>query len=170
MLELNEAGQLGVRAYTFDGDTPGDARKAVRTKGDIVVTNPDMLHQASCRITPSGRSSSRTCATSSSTRCTPTAACSARTWPTCIRRLRRVCAFYGVKPHFILCSATIANPQEHAEALLGARCTAITESGAPRGEKHLLLWNPPVINPDLGLRASARSQTTRIARLAIKPG
>ena len=83
-----------------------------------------------------------------------------------IRRLWRVCRFYGAAPVFILCSATIANPVELARQLIGAEVTAITESGAPQGEKHLLLWNPPVINAELGMRASARSQTTRLARLA----
>ncbi|PKM02397.1 MAG: hypothetical protein CVV17_05770, partial [Gammaproteobacteria bacterium HGW-Gammaproteobacteria-7] len=87
-----------------------------------------------------------------------------------LRRLLRVCAFYGVNPQFILCSATIGNPKDHAEALIGRPVRAITESGAPSGEKHVLLWNPPVINPDLGLRASARSQSNRLARLAIRAG
>ncbi len=86
-----------------------------------------------------------------------------------LRRLKRICAFYGVQPQFILCSATIGNPQAHAEALIEAPVTAITESGAQRA-KQVLLWNPPVINPDLGLRASARSQSNRIARIAIKSG
>lgn len=170
ILELNQAGELGVKAYTFDGDTPGDARKAVRVHGDIVVSNPDMLHQG---ILPHHTK-----------------------WAqffenlkyividemhiyrgvfgshlgNVLRRLRRVCRFYGTDPLFIFSSATIANPQELAEHLLEQPVLAITESGAPRGEKHLLLWNPPVINPDLGLRASARSQVTRIARSAIKRG
>src|SRR5690606_10546829 len=76
-----------------------------------------------------------------------------------LRRLKRVCAFYGSSPQFILCSATIGNPKEHAEALLEDEVQAITESGAPTGDRHVLLWNPPVVNPDLGLRASARSQS-----------
>jgi DEAD/DEAH box helicase domain-containing protein len=87
-----------------------------------------------------------------------------------IRRLRRICRFYGSDPLFILCSATIANPAELATHLIGETVNAITESGAPQGAKHLLLWNPPVVNPDLGIRASARSQTTRIARLAVQQG
>src|SRR6266540_3130280 len=87
-----------------------------------------------------------------------------------IRRLWRACRFYGAAPVFILCSATIANPVELARQLISAEVTAITESGAPQGEKHLLLWNPPVINPELGMRASARSQTTRLARLAVDAG
>src|SRR5690606_1536593 len=85
-----------------------------------------------------------------------------------IRRLKRVCAFYGVTPTFILCSATIGNPEDHAEALLGEPVHAITESGAPSGERHVLLWNPPVVNPDLGIRASARSQSMRLARQTIR--
>jgi DEAD/DEAH box helicase domain-containing protein len=69
-----------------------------------------------------------------------------------------------------LCSATIGNPKEHAEALLGEPVTAVTQSGAPSAEKQVLLWNPPVVNQDLGLRASARSQSNRIARAAIRAG
>lgn len=173
LLELNNAGQLGLRAATFDGDTPGDARQAIRVNGDIVVSNPDMLHQAilphhtkwaqffeSLRYvvidevhTYRGVFGSHVA--------------------NVIRRLKRVCAFYGVSPQFILCSATIGNAREHGRALTevdDAMLEAITESGAPRGDKHVLLWNPPVVNPDLGLRASARSQANRIARLAIKAG
>jgi len=170
LLELNKAGQLGVRAFTFDGDTPGDARKAVRTRGDIVVTNPDMLHQGilphhtkwaqffeSLRYVVIDEMHSYRGVFGSHV-------------ANVLRRLKRICRFYGTDPHFILCSATIANPAELAGALIDAEVHAITESGAPQGAKHLLLWNPPVVNPDLGIRASARSQTTRIAKLAVKRG
>ncbi|WP_445146970.1 DEAD/DEAH box helicase [Dyella sp. Tek66A03] len=170
LLELNQAGSLGVKAFTFDGDTPGDARQAIRLHGDIVVSNPDMLHQAilphhtkwaqffeNLRFvvidevhTYRGVFGSHVA--------------------NVLRRLQRVCAFYGVSPQFILCSATIGNPAEHASALIEQPVTAITESGAPVGEKHVLLWNPPVVNADLGLRASARSQSNRIARTAIRAG
>ncbi|MDH5231088.1 MAG: helicase-related protein, partial [Gammaproteobacteria bacterium] len=87
-----------------------------------------------------------------------------------LRRLQRVCQFYGVQPKFVFCSATIANAQQLAEKLLGAPVSAITQSGAPQGEKHLLLWNPPMINAELGIRASARSQVTKIAKQAIQRG
>lgn len=170
LLELNEAGGLGVRAYTFDGDTPGDARKAVRTRGDIVVTNPDMLHQGilphhtkwaqffeSLRYVVIDEMHIYRGVFGSHV-------------ANVIRRLLRICRFYGVEPVFILASATLANPRELAETLIGAPVAAVTESGAPQGEKHILLWNPPVINPDLGIRASSRSQSTRIARLAVKAG
>ncbi len=170
LLELNRAGELGVRAYTFDGDTPGDARKAVRTRGDIVVSNPDMLHQAILphhtkwaqffeglryvvldeMHTYRGVFGSHVA--------------------NLIRRLKRILAFYGAAPQFVFCSATIANPVELASALLGEEVVAVGRNGAPSGERRLLLWNPPVINPDLGIRASARSQTNRIARLATRTG
>ena len=170
ILELNEAGNLGVRAYTFDGDTPGDARVAVRTKGDVVVSNPDMLHVG---ILPH-----HTKWAQFFENLNYVVIDEMHTYrgvfgshlANVIRRLKRVCTFYGVSPTFVLCSATIANPHELAEQLIGEAVTAITESGAPQGQKHLLLWNPPVLNPDLGLRASARSQTTRIARLTVTSG
>ena len=170
LLELNAAGQLGVKAFTFDGDTPGDARQAIRLHGDVVVSNPDMLHQA---ILPH-----HTKWAQFFENLQYVVIDEVHTYrgvfgshvANVIRRLKRVCAFYGVSPQFILCSATIGNPQQHAEALIEDRVTAITHSGAPTGDKHVLLWNPPVVNPDLGLRASARSQTNRIARLAIKSG
>jgi len=165
---LNEAGALGVRAFTFDGDTPGDARKAVRTRGDIVVTNPDMLHQGilphhtkwaqffeSLRFVVIDEMHTYRGVFGSHV-------------ANVLRRLQRVCRFYGSHPLFILCSATIANPAELASELINAEVNAITDSGAPQGAKHLLLWNPPVVNPDLGIRASARSQTTRIAKMAVK--
>ena len=170
LLELNRAGELGVRAYTFDGDTPGDARKAVRTRGDIVVSNPDMLHQAilphhtkwaqffeNLRYVVLDEMHTYRGVFGSHV-------------ANLIRRLRRVLAFYGADPVFVFCSATIANPVELATRLLGDEVCAITRSGAPQGERRLLLWNPPVVNPDLGIRASARSQTNRIARLAVRSG
>lgn len=170
LLELNQAGNLGVRAYTFDGDTPGDARKAVRTHGDIVVSNPDMLHQA---ILPHHTKWAQFFENLKFVVIDEMHAYRGvfgSNVANVIRRLNRVCAFYGVKPTYIFCSATIANPGQLAGKLLGAPVSVIDQSGAPTGEKHLLFWNPPMVNPDLGLRASARSQTTRIARSAIKAG
>jgi DEAD/DEAH box helicase domain-containing protein len=167
---LNQCGNLGVRAYTFDGDTPGDARRAVRTRGDIVVSNPDMLHQGvlphhtkwaqffeSLRFVVIDEMHTYRGVFGSH-------------MANLMRRLQRICRFYGTQPVFILCSATIANPRDLAQRLVGAEVEAIAESTAPRGAKSLLLWNPPVINPELGIRASARSQTTRIARHAVSAG
>lgn len=170
LMELSNAGALGVRAATFDGDTPGDQRRAIRLNGDVVVSNPDMLHQG---ILPHHTKWARffeNLAFVVIDEIHSYRGVFGSHLANVIRRLARICAFYGAHPQFILCSATIGNPREHAEALLGARVTAITESGAPAGAKHVLLWNPPVVNPDLGLRASARSQSNRIARMAIRAG
>jgi len=168
--ELNKAGELGIRAFTFDGDTPGDARKAVRTRGDIVVTNPDMLHQG---ILPHHTKWAQFFESLKFVVIDET-----HTYrgvfgshvANVIRRLQRICQFYGSSPQFIFCSATIANPSELASQLIERDVTAITESGAPQGAKQLLLWNPPVVNADLGIRASSRSQATLIAREAVKRG
>ncbi|MGI9334512.1 MAG: DEAD/DEAH box helicase [Gammaproteobacteria bacterium] len=170
LIEIERAGNLGVRAFTFDGDTPGDARAAVRSRGDVVVSNPDMLHQGilphhtkwaqffeSLRYvvidelhTYRGVFGSHTA--------------------NVVRRLRRICRFYGANPVFIMCSATIANPTELASRLIEDEVTGIGRSGAPRGAKTLLFWNPPVVNRALGIRTSARSQSSRIAREAVRAG
>ena len=168
--ELNQAGDLGIRAYTFDGDTPGDARKAVRTRGDIVVSNPDMLHQA---ILPHH---TKWAQFFESLRFVVIDEMHAYRgvfgahMANLLRRLRRICRFYGSSPQFILASATIANPAELAGQLLGEAVSSVDDSGAPRGEKRLLLWNPPVVNADLGIRASSRSQSLIVARLATRMG
>lgn len=170
LLELNEGGALGVRAFTFDGDTPGDARKAVRTKGDIVVTNPDMLHQGILPHHTKWAQFFEALEYVVIDEMHTYRGVFGSHVANVVRRLRRICRFYGSDPLFILCSATIANPAELARQLIGDPVHAVTESGAPQGTKHLLLWNPPVVNPDLGIRASARSQTTRIATLAVRQG
>ncbi|WP_459863952.1 DEAD/DEAH box helicase [Endothiovibrio diazotrophicus] len=170
ILELNRAGDLGVRAYTFDGDTPGDARKAVRTKGDIVVSNPDMLHQGILPHHTKWAQFFENLRYVVIDELHVYRGVFGSHVANVIRRLRRICRFYGADPLFVCCSATIANPGELAGGLIGEAIHAITDSGAPSGEKNLLLWNPPVINPDLGIRASNRSQTSRIARLATRMG
>lgn len=138
--------------------------------GDIVVTNPDMLHQGILPHHTKWAQLFENLRYIVIDEIHTYRGVFGSHLANLLRRLKRVCAFYGSHPQFILCSATIWNPQEHAEALIERRVTAITESGAPTGDKHVLLWNPPVTNPDLGLRASARSQSTRIARMAIRAG
>jgi len=170
LIELNRAGDLGLRAATFDGDTPGDQRQAIRLNGDIVVSNPDMLHQGILPHHTKWAQFFENLQYVVIDEIHSYRGVFGSHLANVLRRLRRVCAFYGAKPQFILCSATIGNPKDHAEALLEADVTAITDSGAPTGDKHVLLWNPPVVNPDLGLRASARSQSNKIARTAIRAG
>ena len=170
LMELNQAADLGIRTFTFDGDTPGDARKAVRSRGDIVVSNPDMLHQG---ILPHHTKWAQFFESLSYVvidEMHSYRGVFGSHVANVIRRLQRICRFYGSSPRFIFCSATIANPAELAGQLLGDRVEAITDSGAPSGERQLLLWNPPVVNPDLGIRASNRSQSNRIVRLATRMG
>ncbi|MFO1320140.1 MAG: DEAD/DEAH box helicase [Burkholderiales bacterium] len=170
ILELNAAGNLGIRAMTFDGDTPGDARRAVRTHGDIVVSNPDMLHQGILPHHTKWAQFFETLRYVVIDELHMYRGVFGAHMANVVRRLRRIARFYGSSPQFILCSATIANPQELAQRLLGEPVSAITESGAPQGRKHWLVWNPPVVNADLGLRASARSQSSTLARAAVKSG
>ena len=170
LLELSKTGELGVRAATFDGDTPGDQRQAIRLAGDIVVSNPDMLHQGILPHHDKWAQFFENLKFVVIDEIHSYRGVFGSHLANVLRRLKRICAFYGSNPRFILCSATIGNPKEHAEALIERSVTAITESGAPSGAKHVLLWNPPIVNPELGLRASARSQSNRIARIAIKSG
>lgn len=170
LLELNRAGDLGLKAATFDGDTPGDQRQAIRLNGDIVVSNPDMLHQGILPHHTKWAQFFEGLQYVVIDEIHSYRGVFGSHLANVLRRLKRVCAFYGSNPQFILCSATIGNPKAHAEALLETEVHAITESGAPTGDRHVLLWNPPLVNPDLGLRASARSQSNRIARAALKAG
>lgn len=168
--DLNRAGELGIRAFTFDGDTPGDARRAVRTKGDIVVTNPDMLHQGVLPHHTKWAQFFEQLETIVVDEMHTYRGVFGSHVANVFRRLRRICRFYGSEPTFVFCSATIANPDELASLLANAPVTTIDQCGAPRGERRVLFWNPPVVNPELGIRASARSQTTRLARLALRAG
>ncbi|WP_440222822.1 DEAD/DEAH box helicase [Dokdonella sp. MW10] len=170
LLDLNRAGDLGLKPATFDGDTPGDQRQAIRLNGDIVVSNPDMLHQGILPHHTKWAQFFEGLRYVVIDEIHTYRGVFGSHLANVIRRLKRVCAFYGSNPQFILCSATIGNAKDHAEALLGDEVHAITESGAPTGDKHVLLWNPPIVNPDLGLRASARSQSKRIARSAVRAG
>ncbi len=152
-----------IRAFTYDGDTPKDARRAIRERANVVLTNPDMLHAG---ILPHH------------TR-----------WAKCFERLRyivldelhyyrgvygshlanllrrvgRICEFYGSKPQFICSSATIANPRELAEALIGERFELVDDNGAPSGEKYFIFYNPPVVNRRLGIRRSYLHEARRLA-------
>ncbi len=162
--------EVDIKTHTYDGDTPPTVRQAIRNAGHIVVTNPDMLHAA---ILPHhtkwvklfenlkyividelhayrGVFGSHVA--------------------NVIRRLKRICRFYGSAPQFICASATIANPKEHAERLIGERVTLIDNNGAPTGEKHVVFYNPPVVNRQLGIRRSSVLETKKIAGMLLRQG
>jgi DEAD/DEAH box helicase domain-containing protein len=172
--QLAELHNLNVRldnrfgVFTYDGDTPADARRAIREKGHIVLTNPDMLHTGilphhtrwtrlfeNLRYivldelhTYRGVFGSHLC--------------------NVLRRLRRIARFYGREPQFICCSATIANPGELASRLLETEVEVLNANGAPAAEKTFVFYNPPVVNRALGIRRSYINESSRVAQEFLK--
>ena len=152
-----------LRAFTYDGDTPQDARRAIRERAAVVMTNPDMLH--------SGILPHHTKWAKLFERLRYIVIDELHYYrgvygshvANLLRRLRRICEFYGSKPQFICSSATIANPRELAEALTESPFAMVDRNGAPAGDKYFLFYNPPVVNRQLGIRRSYINETRRIA-------
>lgn len=153
---LNPAPMAG----TYDGDTTDTARRKLRDEGRIVLTNPDMLHQG---ILPKHAAWGRFFGNLKYV-----VIDEVHTYrgifgsnvANVMRRLRRICSHYGSDPTFICTSATISNPKEHAEALLGLKVELIDNNGAPRGERHVVLWNPPYLDEGKTERRSTNSEAT----------
>lgn len=152
--DLLRGAELGHGAITYDGDTPGDARRAARERSGILLTNPDMLHAG---ILPHHATWARFFA------CLRYVVVDElHTYrgvfgshlANVLRRLRRIAAFHGANPTFLFASATIGNPKAHAERMIGRGVELIGESGAPTGARHVLVYNPPVVNAELGVRQS----------------
>jgi DEAD/DEAH box helicase domain-containing protein len=168
LYDLNQRLENRFGVFTYDGDTPGDARKAIRENGHVVLTNPDMLHTGilphhtrwtrlfeNLRYividelhTYRGVFGSHLC--------------------NVLRRLRRIARFYGRDPQFICCSATIANPGELANRLLEADVEVLNANGAPAAEKTFAFYNPPVVNRALGIRRSYINESSRVAQEFLK--
>ncbi len=169
--ELDEIIELlkeEIKIFTYDGDTPQDARKAIRSQGQIIITNPDMLHSG---ILPHhtkwiklfenlkyvvidelhnyrGVFGSHVA--------------------NVLRRLKRIAAFYGSRPQFILSTATIANPAEMAQKMIEESVELIDQNGAPAGEKYFVFYTPPVVNAQLGIRRSYINEARRVAALFLR--
>ncbi|HYM68191.1 MAG TPA: DEAD/DEAH box helicase [bacterium] len=161
---------LGVEigAYTYDGDTPGDARRTIRAAGHIVVTNPDMLHTA---ILPHHTKWLRLFENLRYVVLDELhhyRGVFGSHLANVLRRLMRICRFYGSTPQFICCSATIGNPGEHAARLIGRPVTVLDESGAPSGERTIAVYNPPVVNPALGIRRDAVRESVALTEELLK--
>lgn len=144
-----------VRAGTYDGDTPRETRRKLKNEANIILTNPDMLHQG---ILPYHSRWSRFFS-----RLRYVVVDEMHTYrgifgsnvANVLRRLRRILDHYGASPRFILCSATIANPEELAQTLIGEACEVISDDGSPRGPKLFVLWNPPFLDSHrMGRRSS----------------
>ncbi|HYP39198.1 MAG TPA: DEAD/DEAH box helicase [Chloroflexia bacterium] len=156
--------QRDIKTFTYDGDTPPTARKLVRTAGHVVISNPDMLHTGvlphhtkwvrlfeNLRYVVIDEVHNYRGVFGSHV-------------ANVMRRLLRICEFYGSRPQFILSSATIANPQQLAERVTGVSpITLVDNNGAPQGPKTFVFYNPPVVNKELGLRRSKLLEATDIA-------
>jgi DEAD/DEAH box helicase domain-containing protein len=159
-----------VRAFTYDGDTPQDARKAIRERANIVLTNPDMLHSGVLPHHTKWAKLFENLKYFVIDELHYYRGVYGSHLANLLRRLHRICEFYGSSPQFICCSATIANPRELAEALTGREFDLIDRNGAPGGEKFFVFWNPPVVNRELGIRRSYLHETRRIALELIDRG
>ena len=171
--ELHELiGEMGlsIKSDTYDGDTPAQIRQTIRQAGHIVITNPDMLHSA---ILPH-----HTKWVSFFEHLKYVVIDELHTYrgvfgshvANVIRRLKRICAFYGSRPQFICTSATIANPRELAENLVEEPVVLVDNNGAPTGKKHFLFYNPPVVNKQLNIRRSATLEARDITAAFLTNG
>lgn len=166
--EIIQAAGVEINSYTYDGDTPANIRGRVRKAGHVVITNPDMLHSA---ILPH-----HTKWVSLFENLKFVVIDELHTYrgvfgshvANVIRRLKRICRYYGSHPVFICTSATIANPLELAETLTEEKMRLINNNGAPSGRKHFVFYNPPIINKPLNIRRSATLEVRKIAGELLK--
>jgi DEAD/DEAH box helicase domain-containing protein len=153
--------QIGV--FTYDGDTPQDARRAIRTRAHIVLSNPDMLHSGILPHHPRWAKLFENLKFVVIDELHAYRGVFGSHLANILRRLRRICRHYGSDPVFICTSATIANPVDLAERLTERTMALVDTSGAPRGEKFFVFLNPPVVNVQLGIRRSYLSEARRVA-------
>src|SRR5262249_22258420 len=150
------------RAAIYDGDTPGERRWQIRRWANLILTNPDMLHVG---VLPHHDRWGDVL-----TNLPSVVVDEAHVYrgvfgshvANVLRRLRRLAQAYGSDPQFLLASATIANPGELARALLGVDVTVVGDDAAPRAERTVALWNPPLLDEELGQRASGLSEGSRL--------
>ncbi len=167
---LAELGVPRVRPAIYDGDTPGERRWQIRRNANIILTNPDMLHVgvlphhdrwgdvlANLRYVVVDEAHVYRGVFGSHV-------------GNVLRRLRRLARVYGSEPQLLLASATIANPGELARSLTGVDATVIGDDGAPRAERTIALWNPPLTDVELGLRASALGEASRLMAGLVERG
>jgi len=164
------AGGVSLRAATYDGDTPSADRTRVRNEARIILTNPDMLHVGILPTHPQWMRFFAGLRFVVLDELHTYRGVFGSHVANVMRRLQRICAHYGSAPHFICTSATIANPRELAEAMVEQPVHLITRNGAPRGEKQIILYNPPMYDVEMGLRRSAVLEAQEIAAHAVQEG
>jgi DEAD/DEAH box helicase domain-containing protein len=168
--KLSQLGGRFLRHAIYDGDTPREERRAIRQRSNLILTNPDMLHVG---VLPNHRSWGDVLANLA--------------WvvvdeahvyrgvfgshvANVLRRLRRLARAYGAEPRFVLTSATIANPRELAERLTGLEMLLVDRDGAPHAEREVVMWNPPLVDEQLGKRASALSEAAMLLAGLVERG
>jgi len=154
----------------YDGDTPQRDRPSIRKNASILLTNPDMLHTGILPHHTNWADFFRNLKFVVIDELHTYRGVFGSHVANVIRRLKRVAAFYGASPQFILTSATIGNPRELAEKLTESPITLIDEDGSARGERHFIIYNPPIVNESLGLRASALLESVRLAQDVLSAG
>jgi DEAD/DEAH box helicase domain-containing protein len=170
LYDLIEWMQVDIKTYTFDGDTPVQARKAIREAGQIIITNPDMLHQG---ILPHHTIWIKLFETLKYVIIDEVhyyRGILGSHLANVIRRLKRIAKFYGRDLQFICCSATIGNPKELVEKIIEEPVELIDQNGAPSGEKHFIFYNPPVVNWQLGIRRGVVGEARKIGQLFLDAG
>lgn len=160
---IGEAAGREIGVFTYDGDTPQDARRAIRARGNVVLTNPDMLHAGVLPHHPRWARLFENLRYIVVDELHAYRGVFGSHLANVLRRLHRICRHYGSSPTFICTSATIANPKALAEQLAERPFELVEETGAPRGEKFFLFVNPPVVNQALGIRRSYLAETRRVA-------
>ena len=163
-----EQGDVQIGVFTYDGDTPSDARRAIRGKAHVVLSNPDMLHSGILPHHPRWAKLFENLKYVVIDELHAYRGVFGSHLSNILRRLQRVCRHYGSDPIYICSSATIANPRELAEGLTGRPFELVDQTGAPRGEKFFLFVNPPVVNAELGIRRSYLHEARRVATEFLK--
>ena len=160
----------GLGSAAYDGDTPQAYRKAIRSNAQIIVSNPDMLHLGVLPYHTSWELFFQNLSYVVLDEMHVYRGVFGSHVANVLRRLRRICAFYGSSPQFFLTSATIGNPKQLAETLIDGSVSLITNDQSSRGEKHFLVYNPPVIDPKFGLRANMQKESSRLTAELIEAG
>ncbi len=168
--QLMRDAELAIGTITYDGDTPNDARRAARQRAGVLLTNPDMLHAG---IMPHHTAWARLFSNLKYV-----VIDELHTYrgvfgshlANVIRRLLRIARFHGSSPTFLFASATIGNPQEHAQRICGEPVELIDQSGAPTGPRRLVVYNPPVVNAELGIRQSYLKTAVRLTQDLVRAG
>jgi len=166
--QLSRQTEQSIGVFTYDGDTPQDARRAIRGRAHVVLSNPDMIHSGILPHHPRWAKLFENLKFVVIDELHAYRGVFGSHLTNVLRRLRRICQHYGSNPAFICSSATIANPRALAEALVEQPFELVSESGAPRGEKFFLFVNPPVVNQQLGIRRSYLAETRRVAAEFLK--